>query len=131
MAPPAPVTEPVAVPPPPAAVAEPEEESDPNSPWVLRLGNYLTGKGRDPSKPAVPVVLRLGNYLHDKQPGPWSILANEKPHDPLVSCTRDPQSRLCRHLVRHLVHHRTIRHGRLFSPHRRRGPPPNPEGLRE
>ena len=87
--------EPVAVPPPPAAVAKPppavaadapEEESDPNSPWVLRLGNYLTGKGRDPSKPAVPVVLRLGNYLHDKQPGPWSILANEKPHDPLVSC---------------------------------------------
>ena len=87
--------EPVAVPPPPAAVAKPppaaaadapEEESDPSSPWVLRLGNYLTGKGRDPSKPAVPVVLRLGNYLHDKQPGPWSILANEKPHDPLVSC---------------------------------------------
>ena len=34
---------------------------------------------------SVPAVLRLGTYLHDKQPGPWSILANEKPHDPLVS----------------------------------------------
>ena len=89
---PAPATGPVAALPPLAAVAKPppaattdapEEESDPKAPWVLRLGNYLTRAKS--STPSVPAVLRLGTYLHDKQPGPWSILANEKPHDPLVS----------------------------------------------
>ena len=29
-------------------------------------------------------VVRLGSYLRERQPGPWSIIANEKPQDPLA-----------------------------------------------
>jgi len=52
-------------------------------PWVLRLGNWLsTPKGA--TMEGKPWAVRLGSYLNEKQPGPWSLIANEKPQDPLV-----------------------------------------------
>ena len=80
------VVEPVAaaaVEPPSTTARTPPPDEDPDAPWVLRLGNYLSGKST--SAESDPLVLRLGNYLHKKKPGPWSILANEKPDDPMVS----------------------------------------------
>ena len=94
---PAPAPAPPAPPEPPAPPPAPPElpEEDPNAPWVLRLGNYLTGSTKPLPKSDDPLVLRIGNYLHEKQPGPWSILANEKPHDPMVRSA--PEQRLaCR-----------------------------------
>lgn len=52
-------------------------------PWVLRLGNYLSKKPGDDTK-AEGWAVSLGTYLKDQQPGPWSIIANEKPQDPLA-----------------------------------------------
>lgn len=74
------------VPPPVASAAPPVEADDAGQPWVLRLGNYLSGE----SAPAPAGVsdkgwaVRLGTFLKDRQPGPWSLIANEKPQDPLA-----------------------------------------------
>ena len=63
------------------------------TPWVLRLGNYLT-KGKKEQQQeednSTPWAVKLGTYLKDRQPGPWSIIANEKPHDPLVHMPHPP-----------------------------------------
>ena len=88
--------EPVAAAPPPAApptapTPEATAESAGSDPWVLRLGNYLLNK-KDPdakSSGPTPWAVQLGTYLEEKRPGPWSILANEKPHDPMVSAATD------------------------------------------
>ena len=74
---------------PPAPVAasageEPAAASGGSEPWVLRLGNSL-------SKPRAAEddkgwAVKLGTYLSERQPGPWSLIANEKPQDPLVRC---------------------------------------------
>ena len=81
--------EPVAASPPPAPspASAPAEEDTEDQPWVLRLGNYLSGKSSAESS-SDPLVLRVGTYLAKKKPGPWSILANEKPDDPMVSAAR-------------------------------------------
>ena len=66
--------------------AQPSEGAAGSDPWVLRLGNYLLNK-KEPAADAseeTPWAVRLGTYLEEKRPGPWSILANEKPHDPMV-----------------------------------------------
>ena len=84
----APIVQPAAQPPelePTCDAAQPAQKEN-GSPWVLRLGNYLLNK-KDPAADAseeTPWAVRLGTYLEEKRPGPWSILANEKPHDPLV-----------------------------------------------
>lgn len=61
--------------------AAPDSAKDP---WVLRLGTYLRGEKKEKEESPDPWALRLGNYLREKKPGPWSILANEKPDDPMV-----------------------------------------------
>ena len=64
--------------------ASPDDSS--SEPWVLRLGNYLTrpaGEKPDDAS-STPWTVKLGNYLNERQPGPWSIIANEKPQDPLA-----------------------------------------------
>lgn len=67
-----------------AVVNTPDEEEA--EPWVLRLGNYLKGQKKEAAAPPeeTPWAVKLGSYLNDRQPGPWSIIANEKPQDPLV-----------------------------------------------
>jgi hypothetical protein len=108
----APLTEPAAVGPPPAApddASEPVQDDD-SKPWALRLGKcsdllssclacghlnksriageYLQRRATgepDESAESQPWALRLGTYLSEKKPGPWSLIANDKPQDPLVS----------------------------------------------
>lgn len=59
--------------------------SDGSDPWVLRLGNFLLkNKDNTSETECQPWAVRLGTYLEEKRPGPWSVLANEKPHDPMV-----------------------------------------------
>ena len=53
-----------------------------SEPWVLKLGNYLSRPKDDPN--AEGWAVSLGKYLNERQPGPWSIIANEKPQDPLA-----------------------------------------------
>jgi len=67
-----------------AVVNTPDEEEA--EPWVLRLGNYLKGQKKEAAAPPeeTPWAVKLGSYLNDRQPGPWSIIANEKPQDPLA-----------------------------------------------
>jgi len=48
------------------------------------LQRRATG-GVDENEQGEPWAVRLGTYLSEKKPGPWSLVANEKPHDPLVS----------------------------------------------
>ena len=61
------------------------DRGDGSSPWVLRLGNYLTGQtAAPPSDDDKPWAVRLGSYLNERRPGPWSLIANEKPQDPLA-----------------------------------------------
>jgi len=84
-APPEPAAPPPA--PAPAPASAPTEEDTEDQPWVLQLGNYLSGKSSAESS-SDPLVLRVGTYLAKKKPGPWSILANEKPDDPMVSAAR-------------------------------------------
>ena len=50
-------------------------------PLVLALGEYLNGSSEGEK---TPWVLRLGEYLREKQPAPWNLAGNERPHDPLV-----------------------------------------------
>lgn len=38
----------------------------------------------EPKDSELPWAVRLGSYLKEKKPGPWSLLANEKPDDPLA-----------------------------------------------
>ena len=52
-------------------------------PWVLRLGNFLTKK-KDAPKDETPWAVKLGTYLEERRPAPWTIIANEKPKDPLA-----------------------------------------------
>ena len=82
-APPPPNAPPAVTPDLPAACEEAGGSSDP---WVLRLGNYLGSQRSENSKSDDQDgwALRLGNYLKERQPGPWSIIANEKPQDPLA-----------------------------------------------
>ena len=54
-----------------------------DQPWVLRLGNWLT-KSAEETKSDTPWAVALGSYLNEKKPGPWSLIANEKPQDPLA-----------------------------------------------
>lgn len=52
---------------------------------MLRLGNYLSGKeDTSATDDDRGWAVRLGSYLSERQPGPWSLIANEKPQDPLV-----------------------------------------------
>ena len=71
---------------PPSLAADSHE----GKPWALKLGEYLQrrskGEVTEPDADAVPWAVQLGTYLREKQPGPWSLLANEKPQDPLVRC---------------------------------------------
>ena len=71
---------------PPSLAADSQE----GKPWALKLGEYLQrrskGEVTEPDADAVPWAVQLGTYLREKQPGPWSLLANEKPQDPLVRC---------------------------------------------
>ena len=62
-------------------------------PWVLRLGNYL--KGYKSAEPQEPWSVRLGNYLNEQKPGPWSLVANERPQDPLVRALTSIPTNLC------------------------------------
>ena len=79
-------------PPPPtsssqASAAPAGKSAKGSQPWVLRLGNYLGGAPSEPSDGDDDDrgwAVRLGSYLSENQPGPWSIIANEKPQDPLV-----------------------------------------------
>src|SRR6056297_2388430 len=52
-------------------------------------GEYLqrraTGEPDAESEESQPWALRLGTYLSEKKPGPWSLVANDRPQDPLVS----------------------------------------------
>jgi len=67
-----------------AVVNTPDGEE--GEPWVLRLGNYLKGQKKEAAAPLeeTPWAVKLGSYLNDRKPGPWSIIANEKPQDPLA-----------------------------------------------
>lgn len=73
---------------PPAPAPAPrggEDRSAGGGPWVLRLGNYLSGKeDNSATDDDRGWAVRLGSYLSERQPGPWSLIANEKPQDPLV-----------------------------------------------
>ena len=96
---------------------KPAQEDD-SRPWALRLGEqaspplpltrpphlcftqewpctgeYLQRRaaGESESKEVEPWAVRLGTYLSKKKPGPWSLIANEKPQDPLVRCSRSPK----------------------------------------
>jgi hypothetical protein len=75
-------------------MAEPPESSkdDAGQPWVLRLGNYLTQPKSASTENEVPWTVRLGTYLNEQKPGPWSLIANEKPQDPLVCALTNPFS---------------------------------------
>ena len=66
-----------------APSSELESCDNDGSPWVLRLGNYLSGQAT-PSDDERPWAVRLGSYLNERKPGPWSLIANEKPQDPLA-----------------------------------------------
>ena len=64
--------------------AQPGETPDvEGEPWVLRLGNFLTKK-KDEPKDETPWAVKLGTYLEERRPAPWTIIANEKPKDPLA-----------------------------------------------
>lgn len=64
------------------APANPEEPTRSGKrPLVLALGEYLNGSSEGDK---TPWVLRLGEYLREKQPAPWNLAGNERPHDPLV-----------------------------------------------
>lgn len=73
---------------PPAPAPAPrggEDRTAGGGPWVLRLGNYLSGKeDTSATDDDRGWAVRLGSYLSERQPGPWSLIANEKPQDPLV-----------------------------------------------
>uniref|UniRef100_A0A7S3U8I2 Uncharacterized protein n=1 Tax=Strombidinopsis acuminata TaxID=141414 RepID=A0A7S3U8I2_9SPIT len=75
---------------PPAPTAPPPSQKpaqeDDSRPWALRLGEYLQRRaaGESESKEVEPWAVRLGTYLSKKKPGPWSLIANEKPQDPLA-----------------------------------------------
>ena len=66
-----------------AAPAPEMAGADEPKPWVLRLGNWLSRTSEE-TQDETPWAVRLGSYLNEKQPGPWSLVANEKPHDPLI-----------------------------------------------
>ena len=64
----------------------PASEAEGGSPWVLRLGNYLQKRvnGELEAGDGTPWAVRLGTYLQENKPGPWSLVANERPQDPLA-----------------------------------------------
>lgn len=79
----------------PLPIAEAEQPQGGDAkPWVLRLGDYLNGSsGSKQESEPTPWAVRLGSYLNERQPGPWSLIANEKPQDPLVRRSPCPNRR--------------------------------------
>ena len=61
---------------------------DPDAPWTMRLGHYLqygeTDEARAEREAGGGWAVKLGNYLQANKPGPWSLVANKKPDDPLA-----------------------------------------------
>lgn len=50
------------------------------------MGNYLSSPRRSSSsgEDSTPWAVQLGSYLNERKPGPWSLIANERPQDPLA-----------------------------------------------